>query len=69
MIGEMITKLFCLPLSACGIRFIHSGCFYSASSSPLLLRAWGAHDYSIDTVSLVSESMRRSATGNCELWS
>jgi len=41
--------------------FIHSGYFYSASSSPLLLR--GAPDYSIDTV---SELTRRSATGNCE---
>ena len=29
--------------------FIHSGHFYSASSSPLLLR--GAPDYSTDTVS------------------
>src|SRR6218665_2303681 len=29
--------------------FIHSGHFYSTSSSPLLLR--GAHDYSTDTVS------------------
>ena len=28
--------------------FIHSGNFYSTSSSPLLLR--GAHDYSTDTV-------------------
>src|SRR6218665_3320890 len=30
-------------------RFIHSGHFYSASSSPLLLR--GAPDYGTDTVS------------------
>ena len=36
--------------------------FYSASSSPTLLR--GASDYSIDTL---SELTRRSATGNCEL--
>ena len=41
--------------------FIHSWYFYSASSSPLLLR--GVPDYSIDTV---SELTRRSATGNCE---
>src|SRR6218665_2319335 len=40
---------------------IHSGYFYSASSSPLLLR--DAPDCSIDTV---SELTRRSATGNCE---
>ena len=37
--------------------FIHSGYFYGASSSPLLLR--GDPDYSIDTV---SELTRRSAT-------
>ena len=43
--------------------FIHSEYFYSASSSPLLLR--GAPDYSIDTV---SELTCRSATGNCK-WS
>src|SRR6218665_2044590 len=36
--------------------FVHSGYFYSASSSPLLLR--DAPDYSIDTV---SELTRRSA--------
>jgi len=41
--------------------FIHSGYFYGASSSPLLLR--GAPDYSIDTV---SELTRQSTTGNCE---
>jgi len=41
--------------------FIHSGYFYSASSSPLLLL--GTHNYSIDTV---SESTCRSATDNCE---
>ena len=41
--------------------FIHSGNFYIASSSPLLLR--GAPDYSIDTV---LELTRQSATGNCE---
>jgi len=40
---------------------IHSGHFYSASSSPLLLR--GVLNYSIDTV---PELARRSATGNCE---
>ena len=39
--------------------FIHSGYFYSASSSPLLLR--GTPDNSIDTV---SELTRQSATGN-----
>ena len=44
-----------------GISFIHSIYFYSASSSPLLLR--GASDYSIDTV---LELTRQSATGNCE---
>jgi len=43
------------------IKFIQFGHFNSASSSPLLLR--GAPDYSIDSV---SESKRRSATGNCE---
>src|SRR6218665_414592 len=42
--------------------FIHAIYFYSASSSPLLLR--GTPDYSIDTV---SELTRRSATCNCEL--
>jgi len=31
------------------LSFIHSGYFYRASSSPLLLR--GTPDYSIDTVS------------------
>ena len=31
------------------VKFIHSGHFYSAPSSPLLLR--GAPDYSTDTVS------------------
>jgi len=41
--------------------FIHSRYFYSASSSPILLR--GALYYSIDTV---LELTRRSATGNCE---
>ena len=41
--------------------FIHSGYFYSTSSSPLLLR--GAPNYSVDTV---SELTRRSATGNHE---
>jgi len=40
--------------------FIHSRYFYSASSSPLLIR--GAPDYSIDTV---SEITRRSATCSC----
>src|SRR6218665_1226067 len=35
------------PIAA--VRLIHSGYFYSASSSPLLLR--GSPDYSIDTVS------------------
>ena len=41
--------------------FLHSGYFYSASSSPLLLR--GDPDYDIDTV---SELTRRRATGNYE---
>ena len=41
--------------------FIHSEYFYSASTSPPLLR--GDSDYSIDTV---SEIKRRSATDNCE---
>src|SRR6218665_1601253 len=41
--------------------FIHSGYYYSASSSPLLLRS--APDYRIDTV---SELTCRSATGTCE---
>ena len=41
--------------------FIHSGYFYSASASPLLLR--GAPDNSTDTL---SELTHRSATGNCE---
>ena len=40
---------------------IHSGYFYSASSSPLLLR--GTPDYSIDTVLKLTH---QSATGNCE---
>ena len=43
------------------LSFFYSGNFYSAFSSPLLLK--GAPDYSIDTV---SELTRRSATGNCE---
>jgi len=43
--------------------FIHARYFYSASSSPLLLR--GAPDCSIDTL---LELTRRSATGKCE-WS
>jgi len=41
--------------------FIHSGYFYSTSSSPLLLGV--APDYSIDTVSKLA---RRCAIGNCE---
>jgi len=41
--------------------FIHSVYFYSASSSPILLR--GAPDYIIDTV---LELTHWSATGNCE---
>src|SRR6218665_1521884 len=41
--------------------FIHSGYFYSASSSPLPLR--GTPNYCIDTV---SELARRSAAGNYE---
>jgi len=41
--------------------YVHSGYFFSASSSPLLLR--GAPNYSIDAV---SELTRRSATGNYE---
>ena len=39
--------------------FIYSGCFRSATSSPLLLR--GAPDYNIDTV---SELTRQDARGN-----
>ena len=42
------------------LLFIHSGYFYSASSSALLLR--GTPDYSIDTA---SELTRRSTIGNC----
>ena len=41
--------------------FIHSGYFYSTSSSPLLLR--GTPEYSIDAE---SELTRRIAAGNCE---
>jgi len=41
--------------------FVHSRYFYSASSSPLILRV--TPDYSIDTV---SELTHRSSTGNCE---
>src|SRR6218665_1096902 len=41
--------------------FIHSGYFYSTSSSPLLLR--GSPDSSINTV---LELTHRIATGNCE---
>jgi len=41
--------------------FIHSGYFYSASSSPLLLR--GTLDYRSDTV---LELACRSTIGNCE---
>jgi len=41
--------------------FVHSGYFFSASSSPLLLR--GAPAYSTDSVSKLS---RWSATGNCD---
>jgi len=47
---SVCSNLF-IPFSAleiCFYSFIHSGYFYSASSSPLLLR--GAPDYSIDTV-------------------
>ena len=40
--------------------FIHSGYFYSAFSSALLLR--GAPDYIID---IVTELTRRSDIGNC----
>ena len=42
---------------------IHFLYFYSASSSPLLLR--GVPDYSIDRPT-VSQVTRRIATGNCE---
>jgi len=41
--------------------FIHSGCFNSTYSSPLLLR--GAPDYCID---YVSELIRQNVTGNCK---
>ena len=50
----LVSNYYRLPYS-----FIHSKYFYSASSSPLLLR--GATDYSIDSI---SELTRRSATGN-----
>src|SRR6218665_1896261 len=43
--------------------FLHSGYFYSASSSPLPLLLRGTPDYCTDTV---SELTRRSATDNCE---
>src|SRR6218665_1738402 len=51
----------CLSTCICIHSFIDSGYFYSASSSPLLLR--GVIDYSIDTV---SELTYRRATGSCE---
>jgi len=51
-----------MSFSGLNYSFIHSGYFYSASSSPLLLR--GAPDYSIDTV---LELTRWSATGIYEL--
>jgi len=54
------TKKGCAPLLLIH-SFILSGFFYSASSSPLLLR--GAPDYSIDTV---SELTGQSVAGNCE---
>src|SRR6218665_120267 len=54
-------KVACKHLGAGLCSFIHSGYFYNASSSPLLLR--GAPDYSIDTA---SELTRQSTTGNCE---
>src|SRR6218665_392538 len=41
-----------VPISLC-YSFIHSGHFYSTSSSPLLLR--GAPDYSINTVSELTQ--------------
>jgi len=53
----MIEKIHFCTLSFITAHFVHhctlkqalhSGCFYSASSSPLLIR--GAPDYSIDTV-------------------
>ena len=51
------------PFSNALSSFIHSGYFYSASSSPLLLR--GSFDYRIDRPT-VSELTRRSTTYNCE---
>ena len=50
-----------LRMDACMIRWrhllIHSGYFYTASSSPLLLR--GATDYSLDAVSeLTAEALQ-----------
>jgi len=58
-----VSSPLCLCLSTCICihSFIDSGYFYSASSSPLLLR--GVIDYSIDTV---SELTYRRATGSCE---
>ena len=55
-----------IDLLACGVAclansFIHSGYFYSASSSPLPFR--GAPDYNIATV---SDLTPRNATGNYE---
>src|SRR6218665_922909 len=49
------------PLKTLVYPFTHSGYFYSAFSSPLLLR--GAPNYSIDTVSKLT---RRIATDNCK---
>ena len=46
-------------ISISSLSFIHFGYFYSASSSPLLLR--DIHVYSIDTV---LELTRRSGRGN-----
>ena len=57
----MHKHLFLVPTHSFIHSFIHSGYFYSASSSPLLLR--GSPNYSTDAV---SELTRRSATGNYE---
>ena len=47
LVGQVLHCVTVKP--ATSVQFIHSGCFYSASTSSLLLR--GAPDYSIDAVS------------------
>ena len=46
----------CNAFIGINITFIHSGCFYSASSSPLVLR--GTPHYSIDIVSELTHQKR-----------